>query len=464
MIRVAIVGGGISGLSAAFYLDKARRAGAQLNYTLFESSDRLGGVIQTERRGDFIIEAGPDSFLSSKPWAAELARELNIADQLIGSNDATRKTYVLLNRRLVPMPDGLQMIEPAKILPIVFTPFFSLTTKLRMLSEYLFPPAPLAEDKDESVASFVDRHFGGEVTRKLAAPLLAGVYGGDADRLSVRAVLPRFVELEAAHRSLVRGVVAAKPTPKTNASSPIFSTFKVGMQQLIDAVTGRLEAGNIRLACAVDNISRANNDWRLHLANGQSMTFDRVILALPAYAAAQLLRQLDAPLAATLDEIPYSSSVTVTAAFDEQQLPGVTFPPGFGFLVPRSEKIPLIACTFVQNKFNYRTPKGSALLRCFMPEAIDWSGERIHAVVTQEIKSILGITAPPRELRIFRWPRSMPQYEVGHLDRVAAIQNSVAMHGGLQLIGNAYRGIGVPDCVRDGKDAAGLVMKSIFAQ
>jgi oxygen-dependent protoporphyrinogen oxidase len=271
--------------------------------------------------------------------------------------------------------------------------------------------------------------------------------------------------MEAAHGSLVRGALTAKPTAKTSAApAPIFTTFKLGMQQLIDAIMNRLEPANIRLGCEVRNLGKANNQWRVEAANQQAMTFDRVILALPAYAEAKLLRHADAQLAATLDQIPYSSSVTVAVAFEEKQLPGVRLPQGFGFLVPRSEKIPISACTFVHNKFRHRAPASCLLLRFFMPEAIDWSGERIHAVVAQEMKNIFGITAAPRELSIFRWPRSMAQYEVGHLDRISSIEKAVARHNGLELIGNAYRGIGVPDCIREGKDAAGRVMRSIFAQ
>src|SRR6266404_2321302 len=209
MKRVAIIGGGISGLSAAYYLEKARRSGATVQYTLFEASPRLGGVLKTARSHDCLIEAGPDSFLSAKPWATELAREVGLQDELIGSNDFQRKTFILNNGRLTSMPDGIQMIVPTKAWPVASSPLLSLSTKLRMMREYLAPPEPLPEGRDESVASFVERHFGEEVVSKLAAPLLAGVYGGDADKLSARATLPNLIAMETTHRSLVRGTLQA---------------------------------------------------------------------------------------------------------------------------------------------------------------------------------------------------------------------------------------------------------------
>ena len=463
MIRVAIVGGGISGLSAAFYLDKARRAGAQINYTVFERASRAGGVIQTETSHGFVIEAGPDSFLTAKPWAAELAKELGLDDQIFGSNDATRKTYILLRGRLVPMPDGLQMMVPTKILPIATSQLFSWQAKMRMARDYISPPKPLAAGEDESVASFVTRHLGAEVTEKLAIPLLAGVYGGNASRLSVRAVLPRFVEMEEESRSLVRGVLRAKKKSGGVAQAPLFSSFNLGMQQLVDALIGRLVGAAVRTGVAVQRIEKVGaaslSTWRVTMADGSREIFDHIIVATPAYVAAELLGTVDAQLGKLLGEIQYASSITVAVAYAA----GARVPRGFGFLVPRSEGIPIVAATFVQNKFKHRVPAGSTLLRLFLTEAIDWTDEKIGGVVMEKVASILRITAKPTEMRIFRWARSMPQYEVGHLDRIAAIDKLVAKHVGLELIGSAYRGIGVPDCVREGKEAAGRVMKSFLA-
>ena len=463
MMRIAIVGGGLSGLSAAFYLDKARRAGAQINYTVFESASRAGGVIQTETSNGFVIEAGPDSFLTAKPWAADLARELGIGDQIIGSNDATRKTYILLRGRLAPMPDGLQMMVPTKILPIATSPLFSWPAKMRMAREYISPPKPLGAGEDESVASFVTRHLGDEVTEKLANPLLAGVYGGDASRLSVRAVLSRFVEMEAESRSLVRGMLRARKKSDGVARAALFSTFKAGMRQLIEALIGRLEGGTVRTGVAVQRIEKVGATsiatWRVTMADGSAEIFDHIIVATPAHAAAKLLDTVDAQLGKLLAEIQYASSITVAVAYAA----GVKVPKGFGFLVPRSEGIPIMAATFVQNKFNHRVPEDGALLRLFLTEAIDWTDEKIGGVVMENVASILRIPAKPTEMRIFRWARSMPQYEVGHLDRIAAIDKLVAKHVGLELIGNAYRGIGVPDCVREGKEAAGRVLKGFLA-
>lgn len=464
MIRVAIAGGGISGLSAAYYLDKARRAAAQLQYTLFDSAPQLGGVMQTQRHNGNVIEAGPDSFLTAKPWAAELAKELGIGDQLIGSNDATRKTYILLRGSLVPMPDGLQMMVPTKILPTATSRLFSWATKVRMMREYLSPPKALAAGEDESVASFVTRHFGKEVAENLASPLLAGVYGGDAARLSARAVLPRFVEMETEYGSLVRAVLGSRKNAAGASQVPLFSSFKAGMQQLIEAIGGRLDRGSVRSGVTVQSIEKASGGWRVVVADGSEGIFEHVILALPAYAAAKVLQTADSQLAQKLEEIPYASSVTVAVAYDKSSLQAARerVPQGFGFLVPKSEGIPIIACTFVQNKFEHRVPEDRVLLRLFLLEAIDWTDEKIRAVVIEQIASILKIWTTPTEMHIFRWPRSMPQYEVGHLERVAAIERLLAKHLGLELIGNAYRGIGVPDCVREGKEAAGRVLKNIW--
>src|SRR4051812_30908999 len=236
MKRVAIVGGGISGLSAAFYLESLKRSGAQIEYTLFEASSRLGGVIRTERSDDFLIEAGPDSFLTSKPWAAQLAHDAGIGDRLIPSNDRKRKTYILDRGELVPIPDGMQMMVPTAIWPVAVSSLFSTDTKARMLREYFSPPQALLHDKDESVASFVRRHFGDEVVTKLAAPMLAGIYGGDAGALSARAALPRLVAMEAEHHSLVRGTLRAIADQGNVEPKPLFTSFRNGMQELVDAV------------------------------------------------------------------------------------------------------------------------------------------------------------------------------------------------------------------------------------
>ncbi len=459
MTRVAIIGGGISGLSAAFRLERARRGGADVRYTLFESSDRLGGVMRTERVEGCLIEAGPDSFLSEKQSAAELCRELGIADQLVGSNDAHRRTYILVKGRLVEMPDGLQFMVPTKLLPTITTPLFSWGTKLRMAREFFAKPH--TSNGDESAATFVERHFGLEVVDRLADPLLAGVYGGSAERLSVRAVLPRFLDMEAKYGSLSRAMLAAMKKRPANGARPIFTSMKDGMQQLVDAVVAQLDPDAIRTSAHVKALGREGGDWVVLRQDSTVARFDRVIVATPAYIAGGLLRGVEPRLASVLGEINYSSSVTValgyaTSGFDGR---GAKREDGFGFLVPRSERKRLLACTFVHNKFPHRAPDDRLLLRVFLggshdPDVLQIPDEEILRTVREELRQILGLTAEPRFSRICRWERSMAQYEVGHLDRVAEIERLRAGLPGLALAGNAYRGIGVPDCIKSGLDAA----------
>ena len=477
MKTIAIIGGGISGLSAAFRLERARRDGADVRYTLFEASDRLGGVMRTERAEGCLIEAGPDSFLSEKQSAAELCRELGIADQLVGSNDAHRRTYILVKGRLVEMPDGLQFMVPTKLMPTIATPLFSWGTKLRMAREFF--ARPHNSNGDESAAAFVERHFGSEVVDRLADPLLAGVYGGSAERLSVRAVLPRFLDMEAKYGSLSRAMLAAMKKRPANGARPIFTSMKDGMQQLVDAVAAQLDPDAIRIGARIKALGREDGQWivlgqeaeanvETQLAASQRRSelrlygrFDRVILATPAYVAAGLLRTVEPRLASLLGATAYSSSVTVAlgyaaAGYDGR---GSKQEDGFGFLVPRSEGKRLLACTFVHNKFPHRAPEDRLLLRVFLggshdPGVLQIPDEEILRIVCVELRQILGLTAEPAFSRIYRWERSMAQYEVGHLERVAEIERLRSALPGLALAGNAYRGIGVPDCIKSGMDAA----------
>jgi oxygen-dependent protoporphyrinogen oxidase len=465
VVHIAIIGGGISGLSAAFRLERARRGGADLRYTLFESSDRLGGVMRTERAEGCLIEAGPDSFLSEKQSAAELCRELGVADQLVGSNDVHRRTYILVKGRLVEMPDGLQFMVPTKLLPTVMTSLFSWGTKLRMACEFFAKPHTM--NGDESAVAFVERHFGPEVVDRLADPLLAGVYGGSAERLSVRAVLPRFLDMEAMYGSLSRAMLAAMKKRPANGARPIFTSMKDGMQQLVDAVVAELDPDAIRTSTRVKALGREGSDWVVLWQNSTAARFDRVIVATPAYIAAGLLRSVEPCLASLLGEIAYSSSVTVALGYDTNGFDGRggKREDGFGFLVPRSEGKRLLACTFVHNKFPHRAPEDRLLLRVFLggshdPDVLQIPDEEILRTVCVELRQILGLTAEPRFSRIYRWERSMAQYEVGHLERVAEIERLRAGVPGLALAGNAYRGVGVPDCIKSGLDAADQALRS----
>jgi oxygen-dependent protoporphyrinogen oxidase len=463
MMRIAIVGAGISGLSAALALEKARAQGAAVDYVLFESAPRVGGSMFSERVDGCLVEGGPDSFLTEKPWAAMLCQELGIADRLIGSNDHLRKTYILVHNRLIAMPDGLQFMVPTKILPTAMSPLFSWGTKLRMAGELLHPPRPMTSD--ETVAEMVERHFGAEVVDRLADPLLSGVYGGDAASLSARAVLPRFVEMEEKYGSLSRAMLAARKRMKAASRQapprPLFTSLEDGMQQLVAAITERLTKANIRTSTSVRALARREDHWELRTERGAEL-FEGLIFATPAWAAGQLISAVDKSLGADLAAIPYSSSITVTMGYSQQQLRAL--PPGFGFLVPRSERRRMLACTFVHNKFPHRAPEGKGLLRCFLggstdEAALELSDGEVEKIVRQELKSILRLDTEPRFTRIYRWRRAMAQYSVGHLDRVTRIEAAAQRLPGFAIAGNCFRGIGVPDCIRTGQEAAASVAR-----
>jgi oxygen-dependent protoporphyrinogen oxidase len=458
MKRIAIIGGGASGLSAAYYLEKQRRRGAPLEYVLFERAGRLGGVLASERAEGCLIEGGPDSFLTEKPWALTLCRELDLGGQIIGSNDARRKTYIVVNHRMAELPDGLMLMVPTRLLPTLLTPLFSWPTKLRMAAELFRSPRPPAPD--ESVAAFIERHFGAEVVDRLADPLLSGVYGADCGHLSVQAVLPRFVDMERKYGSLTRGMLAARrrmtqmlggrPRP------PLFSSLQAGMQQLVDALAPCLETQAVRLGCPVEALQFSGNSWEV-MTPGRRERFAAVIIATPAHVAGGLLAGAEARLADELNGISYSSSVTVSLIYDSHGLAGRDR--GFGFLVPRSEGRRLLACTFVHNKFPHRAPDGRGIVRGFLgglrdPQAMEMSDDEIVATLRRELRALTGISAEPRAARIYRWERAMAQPSVGHLERLARMKTQLSSLPGLALAGNYFRGIGVPDCVRTGMEAA----------
>ena len=467
MKRIAIIGGGIAGLSAAFYLEKARQAGAALQWVLFEKSDRLGGVIQTERRDGFVLEAGPDSFLTAKPEAARLCQELGIGDELISSNDAERKTYILVKGKLVAIPQGLEFMVPTRVWPMATTPLFSFRTKLHMAAE-LFSTAR-KNAGDESVGDFVRRHFGQEMVDRVAEPLLAGVYGGNAEHLSIRAVLPRFAEMEREHGSLVRATLKAKAQARSKAAGegkPVAnrSRFSRHSRTACSRWWKRwwTRCRNPRFVCSSKDflVRPVNDDWQIESA-GIPEKFQEVLLAVPAPAAAGILRQFHPALIEGLARIQYTSSVAVALGYDQAELP-----PGHGFLVPRSEGRKIMACTFVHKKFPHRAPEGKKMLRCFfsssrMPDLLSHSDEALQQIARQELKEILGLNAEPKFARTFRWDRAMAQYETGHLDRVAEMEKILAEMPGFHIIGNSFHGIGVPDCIKSARLAVEQITSGV---
>jgi oxygen-dependent protoporphyrinogen oxidase len=461
MKRIAIIGGGISGLSAAYTIEEKRQSGTDVEYVLFESSPRLGGVLVTDRVDGCLVEAGPDSFLTEKPWAADLCRKIGLGDQLIGSNDSERKTYIVARGKLVVMPDGLMFMVPTKIMPTVFSPLFSWRTKIRMAAEWFHPPHKASED--ETVAEMVERHYGSEMVDLLADPLLSGVYGGEASQLSVRAVLPRFADMESKHGSLGRAMLAARKKMGAAANvpaRPLFTSLKEGMQQMVDALVARLDANALKTSSLVQSVIPQDDAWTVS-AGYQSDQFDAVIIATPTHAAAAVLQGVDENLSRDLGEIRYSSSVTVTLGYDEKVRRSL--PPGFGFLVPHSEGRRMLAATFVHNKFPHRAPENRALVRCFLGGARDeqilqTSDEEILEIVRGELRQIIALNAEPLFARVYKWKSAMAQYSVGHLERLQRIESLRQKLPGLALAGNGYNGIGVPDCVRSGAEAAGKIL------
>ena len=461
MKRIAIIGGGISGLSAAYTIEEKRQSGTPVEYVLFESSPRLGGVLVTDRVDGCLVEAGPDSFLTEKPWASDLCREIGLGDQLIGSNDSERKTYIVARGRLVVMPDGLMFMVPTKIMPTVFSPLFSARTKMRMAAEWFHPPRKALED--ETVAEMVERHYGSEMVDLLADPLLSGVYGGEATQLSVRAVLARFADMEAKYGSLGRAMLAARKKLGASGnplSRPLFTSLKEGMQQMVDALVARLDPNALKTSSPVQSVIVQDDGWTVS-AGYQSDHFDAVVIAAPTHAASAVLQDANEDLARELGEIKYSSSVTVTLGYDEKVRRSL--PPGFGFLVPRSAGHRTLAATFVHNKFPHRAPENRAIVRCFLGGArdeqiLESSEEEILAIVRRELRQIIALDAEPLFARAYKWKAAMAQYAVRHLERLQRIEALRQKHPGLALAGNGYSGIGVPDCVRSGTEAATKIL------
>ena len=455
MRRVAVVGGGLAGLAAALRLVEAGRG---IEVLLFEAKDRLGGTIATERTDGFLIEAGADAFITEKPWAHALCERVGLGDRLIGTRPGDRRTYVVRGGRLVAVPEGFVLLAPTDPWTVATSPLFSWRGKLRMLLDLALPRRE--DNADESVAAFVRRRLGREALERVAEPLLGGIYTGAADRLSLRATMPRFVELERRHRSLILGLRATARTHDAGARYSLFMTHVEGMGGLVADLARRLPEGVVRLGAGVEALARDGDTWRL-AAGGVGFTADAVVVAVPAYAAARLLEGLDSTLARALAAIEYASSATVTLGYRSTDPPrGLQ---GFGFVVPAVERRSILACSYPSRKFAGRAPEGHELIRAFVGGALrsdllDLDDEQLIALVEAELAQLLGVRARPLLVRVHRHARAMPQYHVGHEERVAAIETRATAVPGLVLAGAAYRGVGVPDCVRSGEAAADAVL------
>jgi len=501
-MRIAIIGGGISGLAAAYELARLQREGVEVEAVLFEASGRFGGIVETVREGGFTVETGPDGWVTAKPWASDLARELGLEDELLPSNDATRKTYIYLggengaSRRLVSMPDRMNLMVPTDLDALDGSPLFSTAA----IAAYRDESGRAAElraaipQRDESIADFTLRHFGPEILDKVAAPLLSGVFGGDVHTLSVRAVMPAFVQMEHQHGSLVAALASQPATSNQQPATPIFTTLRSGLGTLIDRLVAAIPPTWLRLNTTVTSLeapSPTQPRWTVKSATGpsnprrnQAEEFDAVFLATPVDATRRLLVPLDDAAAALL---PSESSSAVLVAFCYADADRVPLPPGFGFLVPPQRAMTanapdptaslLLACTFSDQKFDHRVPPGGRLIRAYFGGAAadrlaPCSNDEIAAIARMELARILNAgtplsaaaptrVPPPVVTVVRRLPHSLPQYAVGHPDRIAEFESRIARLPGLTVLGNALRGVGLPDLIRDARAATRTVVHRV---
>lgn len=478
--RIVIIGGGITGLAAAHRLSEHQRQNEQpLDISLLEAGPRLGGVLKTTHHDGFLIEGGADSFISEKPAVIELAKRLGFASRLIETNEAHRRSFIVRGGRLAPVPEGFQLMAPALLWPFIATDIFSWPGKARMALELLIPRRPVTNgDDDESLAQFVRRRLGREALERMAQPMIGGIYTADPEKLSLRATLPRFLDMEREHGSVIRAMwrqgrrptvrkdtVSQQPgggrrdTGVSGARYSLFLSFDLGMQVLVDEVAARLPAGLVHLNTAATSLAydSVTRQWQIRLGNNDSMKADAVCLALPAHTAALLLRETDRELSAALERISYASTATINLAFRRADVPHPL--DGFGFVVPFVERRSILACTFSSVKFAGRAPADHVLLRAFVggalqPELFAMDEDEMTRCVRDDLRELLGIEQPPLFAVVEKWRRSMPQYHVGHLSLVSQIAARVRALPGLQLTGNAYNGAGVPDCVRSGETTA----------
>lgn len=460
--RVAIIGGGIAGLAAAHRLHEIE---PPLSITLFEAADRLGGALRTEQQGGYLLELGADNFITNVPWGVELCRRLGLADQLLPTRESQRRAMVVHRRKLVPVPAGFRLLSPTRTLPILRSPLLSWPGKLRMLAERFVPRAN--GDEDESLAAFARRRLGREAFERLVQPLVAGIYTADAEKLSMRAALPRFVEMERQHGGLIRAARYATSSDSADESGARYGMFvapRGGMSSIVDALAARLPRETARLSCAVREIApAADRSWTV-LVDGKAERFDAVVLAAPAPAAATLLASFDAELAEDLRQIEYAGSAIVLLGYRRDQIAHPL--DSFGFVVPTLERRGILAASFSSVKFEERAPRDRVLIRVFLggaerPEQVALDDEALRQMAIEELAELLGAAGEPELTRVVRWPNSMPQYHVGHVRRVERIESRAARFPTLALAGNAYRGVGVPHCIHSGEQAAERIAKSL---
>jgi protoporphyrinogen/coproporphyrinogen III oxidase len=474
---VAIVGGGISGLSTAFaLLERAAEAGLSIRCTVVDASPSWGGKIVTHRIGDLVTEAGPDSFLSQKPAGLQLCEKLGLTDQLINTNETGKKAFVYSGGRLRELPEGLVVITPGQLGPFLRSELLTVAGLARMGLELVMPAKRSQED--ESLASFFRRRFGRQAFERMMEPLMAGIYAGDAEQMSLKATFPRFLELEQEYGSVIRGMMAARNTGSSGrCTAPrrtMFVSLKNGLADLVSALVRRLTAQGVvlRSGSIVESLrvrSHQLGRWTydLMLDDGSALSVESLVLATPAYVSADLLRPLTPIAAGVLEMIPYASTATIAMAYPASVIAGGV--EGFGFVVPRVERRDLIAATWTSLKWPHRAPADQLLIRCYVggvgrEEILRLDDQSLLARVKSELRQTCGVTAEPTYVEVNRWMKAMPQYLLGHLERLEQVEAAVSRYGGLVLTGAAYRGVGIPDCIRDGAGAADRVVRYLSGE
>jgi protoporphyrinogen/coproporphyrinogen III oxidase len=455
--RIVIIGGGIAGLAAAY---RCEQMAGDVAVTLIEREPRLGGKILTERVDGFVVEGAPDSFLARKPRGVGLCEALGLAEQLHGRRPEHEKTFVRRHGQLHRLPSGLTGMIPTNLDALANSTLISPAGRERLAQEATLPPTPA--NGDESVAHFVTRRLGREVYEQLVEPLMSGIYAGDGEQLSLAATFPQLRQLELKHGSLLKGLSAGQPVGSGQAAYPPFISLPGGMATLVDAIVGRLTHTELRTGVAVERVGRDGDHYTVVQADGRSVAADAVILATPAFVTARLLADLDPLLADLHTQIPYASSAIITLAFAA----GDWSHPldGYGYVIPQVEDTDLLACTWTSSKWAGRAPAGATLIRVYAGrygrrDVTQLDDAELLALARAEVESTLGIAATPVRTWVHRWPNAMPQYLLGHTERLAQIEARLAKTSGLHLAGAAYRGVGIPDCIESGERAATAALK-----
>jgi protoporphyrinogen/coproporphyrinogen III oxidase len=476
-MKVAIIGGGIAGLSSAYYLNKkAKETGRKISITLLEKEDYWGGKIKTKTEEGFVIEGGPDAYLALKPWMRNLCRELGLGDDLQGTNPTESETFILKNGKLSSIPEGLTMTIPTEFTPLIKTKLMTWTEKARMGFDFILPIKK--ENTDESLASFISRRIGRAAYDNLVGPLLSGIYAGDGDRLSLQSTFPNLRQMEIDHGGLIKGAlalklqrikIAKKKTTVKNRANPrsrsIFETHKSGLGIIVEAIVKNLQEARVDLLLntGVKEVEKIDNIYHLTLEDGTTLKVDKVIFATPAYATGKILKEAEPKLASLLSQIEYVSTATVSLAFRKKEIAPLK---GYGYIIPQNEDSKALACTWTSTKWDNRAHEDYVLMRFFVGRIQDANAlpndeQTLINIAKEELRSTMGINLEPSYSWVFRWDKAMPQYNLGHPERLGKIEKEMGTLPNIALAGNGYCGIGMPDCINSGIQAAERILAII---